>query len=90
MVDDYLKKIRSIVKEEVSSSEKRVTQDIGNFINDNLLPQLEEKADKSDIQRLERKLDNFSSQVIEQNHRFSKIESIPIIAHELKAKKKKS
>lgn len=131
MTDEELKKIRVIVKEEISASEKRlivrvnesskkltseivkseerlivrmdesdrkVMTEIGEFIEKQILPEIEKKADKSDIEnlatkidieRLERKLDHYSDKITEHGSRLNDLETLPIIAHELKAKKKK-
>jgi len=70
---DDLLAIRNLVKDEVRSSENRlvkkmelsqneVIKEVGNFIHDTVLPQLEEKADKSDIERIERKLDTYAAE----------------------------
>ena len=87
MNEDYLKKITNLLDEKLAASEKRLNEDIGNFIEMNLLPQLGEKADKSDIDRLERKLDKALTKDLEQDQRLTKIESLPAIAHELKSKR---
>ena len=57
-------------------------------------PELEEirkelvsKADKSDIDRLERKMDRIIDKDIVQEKRLDRIESIPAIAHEVRLKK---
>lgn len=63
-----LKQIRNVVKEEISdsegrldkkikSSEQRIITEVGTFISDAILPQLDGKADKEDVERLEQKLD---------------------------------
>ena len=87
MNEDYLKKITNLLDEKLAASEKRLNEDIGNFIEMNLLPQLGEKADKSDIDRLERKLDKALTKDLEQDQRLTEIESLPAIAHELKSKR---
>ncbi|MDO8618881.1 MAG: hypothetical protein Q7R49_02925 [Candidatus Daviesbacteria bacterium] len=89
MTQDDLNQIRGVVKEEVTASEQRITKDIGNFIEENLLPQLADKADKTDIDRLERKLDRSLDKDIEQDSRLNQIEAIPAIAHQLTVKKSK-
>ncbi len=76
MTDNDLKNIQKIVKDEASSTEQKLSKmmdeklaatqkgifaDIGNFISDNLIPVIAEKADKSDIDRLERKIDTLTA-----------------------------
>lgn len=82
MTDEDLRKIGKLISE----SETRVVGEVGKFIEDSILPTLEEKADKSDIDRLERKLDNITAKDLEQDHRLDEIKSLPTIAHELKLK----
>lgn len=87
MNDRDLKKIANLLDEKLAASEKRLNEDIGDFIDRSLLPQLEEKADKSDIDRIERKLDKVLAKKVEQDQRLTEIESLPTVAHELKIKK---
>lgn len=74
---------------EINKSEKKVLGEVGKFVTDELLPAIDEKADKADIERLERKIDLLGDKNAEFNSRITQIESIPIIAHELKHKKSK-
>jgi hypothetical protein len=89
-------RLSKVIDEKINGSEKRLTdaiqtegkavrQEIGDFIYQNLLPQLGEKADKSDIDKLERKVDNFTVRNMENSSRLDKIENLPAIAHELTA-----
>ena len=122
MNSDDFKKIKTIVKEEVSASEKRlrkdlskteqklkkeisaseqrlrgeisasansVMTDIGQYMEDNLFPMIDEKADKTDIDRLEGKLDRLINASKDYEIRIKDIERIPVIANELKFKKLK-
>lgn len=93
-----LKGGRKALKEEIAASEKRLLDEIGNsekrvlgemgkFVEDELLPAIEEKADKTDIDRIERKLDYFGARVLEHGHRLDTIESLPTVVHELRIKK---
>ena len=59
-----LEQIKNIVQgtekrlsKEIQDSEARIIAETGKFIEDSIIPQLEEKADKTDIERLERKMD---------------------------------
>lgn len=87
VVDEKLASSEQRLKEEISASEKRIMNDMGDFIDHSLLPQIKEKADKSDIDRLERKMDRALDNNMKQNRRLDSIESVPVIAHELKLKK---
>ncbi len=77
------------LKEEISASEKRVMADIGSFMEDNLFPMIEEKADKSDIDRLERKMDKVLDRGLDHESRIKAIEQVSVVAHELKLKRSK-
>lgn len=77
------------LKEEIATSDKRVMADIGSFMEDNLFPMIEEKADKSDIDRLERKLDKVLDRSLDHEARIKAIEQVPVVAHELKVKRTK-
>lgn len=96
MNEENFKRIANLLDEKLEASEKRLNEDIGNFIEKNLLPQLDDKADKSDlkdlatksdIDRIERKLDRALVNDLEQDQRLTEIESLPAIAHELKPKR---
>lgn len=87
MTDEELNKIRTVLREEVTSSEERLTEDIGKFMEDQLFPMIEEKADKSDIESLGRRFDAFSTKVALLSTRLEKIASTPTVTHELKLKK---
>lgn len=83
------KRLTKKIEEEVKASEKRILGEIGTFVDDVLVPQIDQKADKSDIERLERKLDIYSVQTIDQGKRLKDIESLPTIVHELRLAKKR-
>ena len=118
MNNDDIKKLRSVireevttaVKEEVSSAEQRLSHkidgsissaeqrlgekikqlslDIGDFISERVIPLFDEKADKSDIDRLENKIDRIIDKDIEQDRRLDRIESVSVVALELKKPRK--
>lgn len=67
----------------LNASIKQLSTDIGDFISDNLFPMIEAKADKSDIERLERKIDRVLDTSIDHESRMRAIEEIPVVAHEL-------
>ena len=72
------------MKTVIESNTKQILIDIGDFVEEDLLPQIKEKADKADIERLEKRL---VGKVISHDQRISDIESIPTIAHQLRRKK---
>ena len=57
------KRIIGIIDEKISASEKRVIGGIGTFLSEQVLPLIDEKADKTDIERLERKLDRSNCRI---------------------------
>lgn len=61
---------RDGLRKEIVDSEDRVIKGILEFISDHVVPIIEDNADKSDVKRIERRLDE--------------IESLPTVAHELK------
>lgn len=54
MTDEDLKRIGKLI----TDSEERVISEMNSFVNNTLLPQLEEKADKADVKGLEKRLEN--------------------------------
>ncbi len=83
--------LAQVIKEEVVASEQRLKakikqlgDDIGDLISEQILPQIAEKADKFDIERLERKLDGVMDKNNEQDRRLDRIESVSVVAFELK------
>ncbi len=87
--DGKLTTFEERLKKHTTDSVKELSTDVGNFIAENLFLMIEEKADKSDIDRLERKLDRVLDTTIEHGSRIRDIEHIPIDAHELRVKKSK-
>lgn len=87
--DKKLAALEDRLKKHTTESVKQLSDDVGNFIGENLIPMIEEKADKSDIDRLERKLDRILDTSIDHDSRIKDIEQIPVIAHELNVKKHK-
>ena len=89
MNDDDLKKIGEIVYQKITKalevSEKRIMGEIGDFINKNILPQLDRMEDSTNS--ISRKLDITVAKDVEQDRRLDKIEAVPVIAHEIKRKK---
>ncbi len=86
-LDKRLSETEKNLKNEIKSSEQRVMAEVGKFLEDHILEPLEQKADKSDIDRIERKLDRIIDKDVEQDSRLKRIESIPVVAHEIKHKK---
>lgn len=85
--DKKLVALEKRLKKHTTDSIKQLSSDVGDFMQENLFPMIEEKADKSDIDRLERKLDRVLDSSVDHESRIKAIEQIPAIAHELKLKK---
>lgn len=88
VVREEIGAVRKEIRTEITASERRILKvmsegfnGVGEFMENSIFPELEKKADKSDIDRLETKLDKNSA-------RLDSIESIPVIAHELKIRSK--
>lgn len=62
-------------KQQLKAEIKQVSTDIGDILTEEVLPQIAEKADKNDVARLERKVDNFNSTNLDSKARIRKIES---------------
>lgn len=93
MTTNDLNQIRGVIKEEVGIVEERLdgkinqlSVDLGMVLEKNILPMIAEKADKSDIDRLESKLDKALDKNIDLEKRVRDIEQVSVVAHELKSK----
>lgn len=84
MADDNLTQIGNLLDEKLEASEKRIIGELGKFMEDYLFPMIEEKADKTDIDRIERKLDRAIDTGIDHGNRIKAIEQIPSIALQIK------
>ena len=84
MADDNLTQISNLLDKKLAASEKRVIGEIGKFMEDNLFPMIDEKADKTDIDRIERKLDRAIDTGLDHESRIKAIEQIPSIAHQIR------
>lgn len=85
-LDKKLQATESRLDQKFETTENRIIKEIGDFIHNSVLPQIEEKADKTDIERLERKIDRILDKDMLQDRRLDKIESVPVIAHAIKSK----
>lgn len=89
IVDERVTASEKRLEQKIKASEEKMISEVAKFISNDILPQLDEKADKSDIERLERKLDRALDMSIDHESRIKNIERIPVIAHELKSRKSK-
>lgn len=89
MTNDDLNQIGKLLDKKLSANKEEVVDEMITFMEENLFPQFERIAEKSDIERVERRIDSTADKVGEHEVRIKNIETIPVIAHELKVKKKK-
>lgn len=78
------------VEAKIESSRQRTVIDLGDFMEVTLFPMIAEKADKTDIDRLERKLDRAIGTNLDHETRITAIEHVPVVANMLRIKKSKS
>lgn len=83
------KNLRSEITTAITESEGNIIEEIAGFMEMHILPKLKEQADKSAIDRCERRIDHLADKVGEHDVRLKDVESIPVIAHQLKIKKAK-
>ncbi len=86
-LQDKIDGVEQRLEAKINESAKQIRLEVGDFISDQVLPLFDDLATKSDIDRLERKLDREIDTNIIQNNRLGKIESTPTVALELKKKK---
>lgn len=89
IVDERVTASERKLEQKIKASEEKIISEVAKFISDDILPQIDEKADKTDIERLERKLDRSLDMSIDHESRIKEIEHISVIAHQLKFKKSK-
>ncbi len=89
MNDQDLKKVRSIVKEELKEelkvSESRILKEVGDFVEDQILPAIDQLSSK--IDGIGRRMDGLATEQGKHNLRITNIENLPTVAHELKTNK---
>lgn len=86
--NDQDKKFETILEKRLISQKEEIVEEIAAFMNENLFPYLDKLAHKSDVERIERRLDAMSNQVGDHEVRIEDIERVPVVAHQLKVNKK--
>lgn len=81
MTNNDQNQFRKIVREEVTGI---VDNKIS--VSDYLLPLIDNMAEKSDINRIERKLDRLLDTGLDHENRIKAIEHVPVVTHQLKLK----
>lgn len=88
---DEMKIIETGLRDEIKTSEERlnkkidnvkqeIIQEVGSFVESALLPQLDDKVEKSEVERLDKRIDTV-------NERVNDLETLLPIAHEIKRKR---
>jgi len=83
-LDELEAKLSATKKElgqKIEDSRKGIVNDIAEFMEKSLFPMIEEKADKTDIERLERRLDHLADKIGEHDVKLKKIESTSVATH---------
>lgn len=88
--DEKLTATEKRLKAEITESENNIIEEIAGFMEVNLLPKLDGKADKSAVERTERRIDHLAVKIGEYDVRLKNIETIPVVSHQLKIRKVKS
>lgn len=78
--DRLRKEFSQELKIQLERTERNIIKEVGEVVDHSIFPQLEEKANKADAERLDNKTDSI-------NKRVNDLENLPTIAHELKKKK---
>lgn len=89
LLDEKLTATEKRLKTEITESENNIIEEIAGFMEVNFLPKLNGKADKPIVDRTERRIDHLAITIGEYDDRLKNIETIPIVAHQLKIKKAK-
>ena len=83
------KRLDQKIDQRITVSEEKIINAVSKFISEDVLTQLDEKADKADIERLERKIDRCLDMNVDHESRIKDIEQISVIAHQLGSKRSK-
>ncbi|MDP3758290.1 MAG: hypothetical protein Q8Q86_01095 [Candidatus Daviesbacteria bacterium] len=78
------------LKSEIATSGDNIIEEIAGFMEVNILPKLEGKVDKSNIERIERRLDHVNDKIGGHDVRIKDIESIPAVVLQLAHTQKES
>ncbi len=89
MSSDDLNQIGKLLDKKLSQNKDDVIDEMVTFMEENLFPKFDRMAEKSDIERVERRIDSIAIKVGNQEVRLKDIEAMPITAHQLRVYKKK-
>ena len=89
VTNDDLKQIGKLLDEKLTSQKEEVIDEMVGLMEEHLFPRFEKMAEKSDIERIERRLDSLAVTVGTREEKIQDMEAIGAIAHQLKVSKKK-
>ena len=89
VTNDDLKQIGKLLDEKLTSQKEEVIDEMVGLMEEHLFPRFEKMAEKSDIERIERRLDSLAVTVGTREEKIQDMEAIRAIAHQLKVSKKK-
>lgn len=79
-IKDSENRVKEEIKQEIKVSEHNILAEVGSFNETSVFTQIDDKADKNTVLRIDKKTDAI-------NERVNNLENLPTIAHELKKKK---
>lgn len=86
-IDARFEKTEKRFDEKLKLLGENIITQITGYIDESILPLINEKADKADVARIERKLDQAIDRLYGHEDRILAIESVPVVAHHLSIKK---
>lgn len=89
MSSDDLSQIGKLLDKKLSQTKDDVINEMVTFMEENLFPKFDRMAEKSDIERIERRIDSIAIKVGDQEVRLRDVETVSVIAHQLRVNKKK-
>ena len=89
VTNDDLKQIGKLLDEKLTSQKEEVIDEMVGLMEEHLFPRFEKMAEKSDIERIEGRLDSLAVTVGTREEKIQDMEAIRAIAHQLKVSKKK-
>ena len=89
VTNDDLKQIGKLLDEKLTSQKEEVIDEMVGLMEEHLFPRFEKMAEKSDIERIERRRDSLAVTVGTREEKIQDMEAIRAIAHQLKVSKKK-
>lgn len=60
MTNDDINKINKAISDNIVASEQRVIAEVGKFVEDHILPAIDQKADRKDLNKMAAKMENLA------------------------------